>query len=270
MIWQVISSEDKNYIKHRLLWLTEIAFFLLPISAIFLSLGFGSKLIGSTTGAAQAGAAIGTAIGGFFAVILGFIVGIAGGFICRSISKKYGKKITEDEDKKKDFFSKTKGWAFVLAILILVIASSTSSADKKADTNSNKDNVSKEVSNNNENTQIDQKKKETEDKLKLLEITSSKIEEDSIGMSNLVVSVKNNTEKIVDAITVKADLFNNFDEPANGFTDNKFSGMSQEKINPGATGSFQWSVYEYNGATKVKNIIIDRAHFTDGEDLSIE
>lgn len=130
MIWQVIASKDKNYIVHRLLWWSEIAFFLLPISAIFLTFGFGSKIINATEGAAQVGAAVGTVIGGVLAIGLGFVIGLFGGFICRSVSKKYAGKITEVENKK-EFFTKTKGWAFIAGIIVILIATSISLSGEK-------------------------------------------------------------------------------------------------------------------------------------------
>ena len=93
MIWSVWQFTEKNYILERFFRLTEISFFLLPLSAIVFSFVLGSKAVSSTTSeAGQAGAAIGMAIGGTFVVIISFIIGIIGGIIMHLVASKYDKK----------------------------------------------------------------------------------------------------------------------------------------------------------------------------------
>jgi len=93
MVWSVWQFTEKNYIFERLFRLTEISFFLLPISAILFAFVLGAKVISSTTNEfAQAGAAAGIAIGGTFAVIIAFIIGVIGGIIMHLVASKYDKK----------------------------------------------------------------------------------------------------------------------------------------------------------------------------------
>ena len=270
MIWQVISSEDKNYVNHRLLWLSEIAFFLLPVSAIVLTFSFGSQAISETEGIAQAGAAIGTAIGGVFAVIIGLVFGITGGVICRSFSKKYGKKVVDKEDKK-DFFTKTKAWSFWIGIFILALIATTAGGNKSINNDLNSLNG---LNNNNQvENAIDSEKEATRQKIEEnIEIISTKIENDILGTPNLVVSLKNNTGKIIDGINIESRFLNNFNEPVTGieFGNGPFQGTSQQIIEAGETVEFEWMLVFYNGATKIDNFKITRVHFTDGEDWNLE
>lgn len=93
MIWSVWQFTEKNYIFERFFRLTEISFFLLPISAIIFAFVLGAKAVSSTTNEfAQAGAAIGVAIGGTVAVVIASIVGVIGGIIMHLIASKYDKK----------------------------------------------------------------------------------------------------------------------------------------------------------------------------------
>jgi uncharacterized membrane-anchored protein YhcB (DUF1043 family) len=270
MIWQVISSEDKNFVMHRLLWLSEIAFFLLPVSAIVLTFSFGSQAISETEGIAQAGAAIGTAIGGVFAVIIGLVVGIIGGVICRSFSKKYAKKIINKENNK-DFFTKTRAWSFWVGIFILILIATTISGNKEVN---NDLNLSDNLDNNNQIEEVvDNEKEEIKKRIEEnIEVLSTKIEEDIMGTPNLVVSLRNNTDKTIDGINIESRFSNNFNEPVKGleFDDEPFGGTSQQIIEAGETFEFQWMLVFYDGATKVDNFKITRVHFDDGEDWNLE
>ena len=270
MIWQVISSEDKNFVIHRLLWLSEIAFFLLPVSAIVLTFSFGSQVVSETEGIAQAGAAIGTAIGGVFAVIIGLVIGITGGIICRSFSKKYGKKMV-DKENKKDFFTKTRAWSFWIGVFVLALIATSVSGNKKVENNLNS------LENLNNNDQIvevvDNEKEEIRQMIEdNIEIVSTKIEKDILDTPNLVVSLKNNTDKTIDGINIESRFLNNFNEPVTGleFDNEPFGGTSQQIIEAGQTAEFQWMLVFYDGATKVDNFKITRVHFTDGEDWNLE
>ncbi|MFZ3074378.1 MAG: DUF4352 domain-containing protein [Minisyncoccales bacterium] len=85
MIWSVWQLTEKNHILERLFRLTEISFFLLPVSVIILT-------VTATSGSKQFGAAIGSALAGTAAIFLFFIIGTIGGIIMHLITSKYEKK----------------------------------------------------------------------------------------------------------------------------------------------------------------------------------
>lgn len=116
VVWSVWEFTEKNHIMERFFRLTEIGFFLLPLSAIILSFVLGAKAVGSTTdNAAQAGAAIGTAIGGTFITVLCFIFGVILGVIFHLITSKYEKKAEASAEKQAETFSNKHG--VVMALL---------------------------------------------------------------------------------------------------------------------------------------------------------
>lgn len=87
MVWKL---SKVRAILHRLFRATEIAFFLLPISAIVFTLSMGAQAVKSTTDAAeQVGAIIGTGLGGAMIVTIAFIAGLMGGFIMHLIANRY-------------------------------------------------------------------------------------------------------------------------------------------------------------------------------------
>jgi hypothetical protein len=131
MIWSVWQFTEKNHIVERLFRLTEISFFLLPLSAVVFSFVLGSKTVSSTTNEFElAGAALGTAIGGTFVVILSFIIGIAGGVIMHLITNKYEKELETSETKQAETLSNRHGVILSLSAIILlaIIMGSVSSA----------------------------------------------------------------------------------------------------------------------------------------------
>jgi hypothetical protein len=94
MVWSVWPMTEKNHVVERLARLTEIAFFLLPLSALVLSLMFSSKvseIVGDADGFAQAGAYIGAGLGGILVLVISFVIGMVGGIVFHIISGKYGK-----------------------------------------------------------------------------------------------------------------------------------------------------------------------------------
>jgi len=135
MIWSVYQFTEKNHIIERFFRLTEISFFLLPLSAIVFSFVLGSKAVSSTTnGFEQAGAALGTAIGGTFVVVLSFIIGLAGGVIMHLITNKYEKKAEASGIKQAETLSNKHGiiLSLVTIILLAIIMGSVSSAQHSA------------------------------------------------------------------------------------------------------------------------------------------
>lgn len=94
-VWSCWKLTEKNHVLERLFRLTEIAFFLLPVSAIILSFMFGSKVSEAAKqggAGAQAGASIGVAIGSTFAVGVAFVIGLVGGIIFHLVTGKYEKR----------------------------------------------------------------------------------------------------------------------------------------------------------------------------------
>lgn len=123
MIWNVYQFTEKNHIFERFFRLTEISFFLLPVSAIILTFMSGVKAVSSTTnGLEQAGMAVGTAIGGTFIIVIAFIIGIAGGIIMHLVTKKYEKKAEVSEIKQIETLSNKHGVIIsIVAIIILAL-----------------------------------------------------------------------------------------------------------------------------------------------------
>lgn len=170
MIWSVWQFTEKNYILERFFRLTEISFFLLPLSAIVFAFVLGSKAISSTTSeAGQAGATIGTAIGGTFIVIISFIIGIIGGIIMHLVASKYDKKAEASSVKQAETISNKHGiiLSLVGVIVLAIIFGSISlgakdnsksgapikSGDKSATTS---ETVSDIASSKTENKQVEQ------------------------------------------------------------------------------------------------------------------
>lgn len=134
MIWSVLQLMDRNHILERLFRLTEISFFMLPISAIVFTFIFGSRAITlSGGGLEQAGATLGTAIGGTFIVVLSFIIGLTGGIIMHLIAGKYEKKAEASEIKQQETLSNKHGIILSLvAVMVLAIIMSLISSTQHA------------------------------------------------------------------------------------------------------------------------------------------
>jgi len=148
MIWSVYQFEEKNHIVERLFRLTEISFFLLPLSAIVFTFVLGSKAVSSTTnGMEQAGAALGTAIGGTFIVVLSFILGLAGGIIMHLVTNKYEKKAEASGAKQAETLSNKHGviLSLVVIILLAIIMGSVASAQNTAKVAKEKEDLSKSL-----------------------------------------------------------------------------------------------------------------------------
>jgi len=121
MVWSVSQLSEKNQIMERLFRLTEISFFLLPLSAIVFMFVFGSVAVNSATnGAEQTGMAIGTFIGGTFVVILAFVIGLAGGIIMHLIAHKYDKGAKASGIKPEESVANKHGIILALAGVILL------------------------------------------------------------------------------------------------------------------------------------------------------
>lgn len=96
-IWNVIDSKDSNFVIERHLRLTEVAFFLLPLSSIVFTFVIGAQTVGMTGDEfEQAGAAIGTAIGGTFIILFNLLIGSVLGLIMHIFAGKYDKKVKNE------------------------------------------------------------------------------------------------------------------------------------------------------------------------------
>lgn len=125
MIWSAWQFTEKNHISERLLRLTELAFFLLPISAVVYTFVLGARVVGHAgSNAEQAGAAIGTAIGGTFVVGLMFVIGLIGGIIMHLITSSYDKKAEASGVNQPETFSNKNGVALsIVGVFLLAIVS---------------------------------------------------------------------------------------------------------------------------------------------------
>lgn len=121
IIWSASQFTEKNHILERLFRLTEIAFFLLPISSIIFVFVFGAQSIASTSNEfEQAGAAIGTAIGGTFVIGLAFVFGLLGGIIFHLVTSQYEKKAEASKVKQAEVFANKYGTVLTLTGVILI------------------------------------------------------------------------------------------------------------------------------------------------------
>ena len=148
MIWNVYQFTEKNHILERFFRLTEISFFLLPVSALVLTFVIGSKVISSSANEfEQAGGAIGTAIGGTFITIIAFMVGIAGGIIMHLVTKKYEKKAEASGIKQIENSSTKHGviLSVVALIVLAIIMGSISTAKHVASVAKAKEELSKSL-----------------------------------------------------------------------------------------------------------------------------
>lgn len=102
-------------------------------------------------------------------------------------------------------------------------------------------------------------------------IVSASIENNSIGIPELHVVVKNTSEKTMDGIEITASFYNNFDEPAGEWgdpNDNSLLVRSQDVIAPGDSEPMYWNLTAFSGATKVTKAEVIRVHYTDGTEIA--
>ena len=98
-----------------------------------------------------------------------------------------------------------------------------------------------------------------------VKITKSWLTENSIGSPEANLNIKNCSSRVIDGIKVGILCYNNFDEPINknSIYGNEFSGISQEKLSPGRTASWTWTMNLFDNTTKI-NPYIKEVHFKDG------
>lgn len=249
--------------------------FLLPIAALVLTFIVGAQAVSSTTnGAEQAGAAIGTAIVGVFVVGIGFVVGLFGGIIMHLLAKRFNKKAAEHattepqatDTAKASWISTHKTLVTIGALIVLVIIAASSGGKT---TNTEQKQTSTTLATSTANNRQLQAAPPTETQTKTaepspLEVTKTSVT-DTIGTPIANVTVKNTSQKTVDAFKVIIKTFDGFGDPAKGFlTDNSYDGISQdEKILPTATYEASWTLYNYDTTKKIEAEVY-QVHFTDG------
>ncbi len=223
MIWSVWQFTEKNYIIERFFRLTEISFFLLPLSAIIFAFVLGSQVVTSTSNEIeQAGAALGTAIGGTFAVILAFIIGLIGGIIMHLITSKYDKKAEASEVKQSESLSNKHGviLSLVAVITLAIIIGSISSAQQSAQITKEKEELSNSLQqsgiNQTDTTETEQIK--TENKKVTIEIMSKNFHEadymsgdyqDQITMDLKFTNTTDKEIRGVEGVLTFYDIFDN-------------------------------------------------------------
>ncbi|MFA5954237.1 MAG: hypothetical protein WC817_01725 [Patescibacteria group bacterium] len=262
LILHVWSDTNKNKVLKDLFRATEIGFFLLPISALAIMFHVGAAAVRNTSGAAQAGAAIGTAIGGTLAVGLGFVVGLSGGIIMHLLASRYTHRM-EGEPLAQPHLSKweenitrhkTAITVAVLVVLVIVAAASSTSTNKLDSSTATTTPV---VSSKPSAATIAQEPIP-------LEIVKSSVTKDIIGMPQANVTIKNVSDKTIDAYKLHIRMFNSFGEPASFLGDNVFNGLSQGSlIAPSKTGSDAWSLFGHDTTSKIE-VEPYHVHFTDG------
>lgn len=102
-------------------------------------------------------------------------------------------------------------------------------------------------------------------------IVSAKIENNSIGIPELHMVVKNTSEKTMDGIEITTSFYNNFDEPAGEWgdsNDNSLLVRSQDVIAPGDSEPMYWNLTAFSGATKITKAKVIRVHYTDGTEIT--
>lgn len=125
----------------------------------------------------------------------------------------------------------------------------------------------------NSDSQLSEEQKDLHEKISEIQIVSSTVTPNGIGTPILELIIKNNSKNTVDALDFEAWLYNNYDEPVGewNIAKNKpFRDIIQEKIAPGASGTFTFNLAVYDQATKAEDVTITKVHFTNGETLSIE
>jgi len=220
MIWSVYQFTEKNHIIERFFRLTEISFFLLPLSAIVFSFVLGSKAVSSTTnGFEQAGAALGTAIGGTFVVVLSFIIGLAGGVIMHLITNMYEKKAEASGAKQAETLSNKHGiiLSLVAIILLAIIMGSVSSAQNSANVAKEKEELKNSLQQG-DTTKTNTEQAKTETKKVTLEITKKGFNEadymsgsyqDQITMSLKFTNTTDKEIRGVEGVLTFYDIFDN-------------------------------------------------------------
>jgi hypothetical protein len=223
MIWSAWRFTEKNHILERYFRLTEISFFLLPLSAIVFSFVLGSQAVSSTSNEfEQAGAALGTAIGGTFAVVLAFIIGLAGGVIMHLITNKYDKKAEASGIKQAESLSNKHGviLALVAVIVLAIIMGSVASAQRSAKIAKEKEELSSSLQQGgtSQNNSAGTEQAKTETKKVTLEITKKGFNEadymfgsyqDQITMSLKFTNTTDKEIRGVEGVLTFYDIFDN-------------------------------------------------------------
>lgn len=100
-----------------------------------------------------------------------------------------------------------------------------------------------------------------------LKVMSATVKNNSIGTPEVTVTVKNLTNKVIDAYELSFQCYDTYDRPVIGLgtkTNTINSIMQNIKVSSGKEVSGTVNLTLYDLTTKVKNVRITSAHFTDG------
>jgi len=163
---------------------------------------------------------------------------------------------------------------FAALFLITMFVNLVSGEKSSSDTTAPQETSGQSAGQTAAQAEADKSRAEQAQLLKDIEVVSASIGSDIIGTSELRVKLRNKTDKTIDAVDIEAYFFNNYDEPVGEWGLRKaeaYGGTIQrETIRPGATYDAVFNLAVYQGVTKVKNVKVTRAHFTDGTEASIE
>lgn len=119
-----------------------------------------------------------------------------------------------------------------------------------------------------EKAEAEEKRRQHEEAIKPpLQLIRGTMERNAINNPMAGVIVKNISDKIIDAYTVKIHCYNNYGDPVKqyGYDSNVYGGISQERIYPGREDGYNtfWTLYGHENTTKVE-IVLVKVHCTDG------
>lgn len=241
-IWNVIDSKDSNFIMERHFRLTEVAFFLLPLSSLIFTFVIGAQAVGMTGDEfEQAGAAIGTAIGGTFVIFFNLLIGGVLGLVMHIIAGKYDKKTKEETSSP----GGKHGILITTAILYLlaIILGTTAAGNTVIEQEQQLEEIKQELQTPGQETsegQIMEKKEvdiSIEDKTFIEADIYSNRFSDEIGLD---LQFTNNTDKEIVGVKGVLTIYNIFDEEVKAISVGYDDGLlpNESKI---------WeSVLEYN------------------------
>jgi len=92
------------------------------------------------------------------------------------------------------------------------------------------------------------------------------VEPNMIGENTVHLSIRNDSQKTIDAYKVRIYVKDNYDKTVKGFsTEDYFSGISQDTIEPGSYGPAGkvWTLHGYDNGRKF-TLRLMSIHFTDG------
>jgi len=96
-------------------------------------------------------------------------------------------------------------------------------------------------------------------------IVRSWITHNSINDPEAHIQFKNVSRKTMDGIKVSIACYNNFGDRVSYGLNDTFNGISQDKLSPGHSDTYTWTLSLFDNTTKIKPSITE-VHFSDGSD----